>query len=311
MEKSDSKGFLSIEVKAPPIIAGMPSTISLIIRNPFSEPVIIESIQAPSSAPLLPKTTILKERQKEAFDADQQGSSWGRFFSSLNSFLIKEIHLGPLVAEFPHQSGRTINVKMEPNSKLTFKAPLGPDDTVNISNAEKAEVIFDVPDQSFTKTISDDREERVISPQQEDLASFELQTAHWLLVKPKVLELHALIRYRISSETRSQVVPVSLSIQPPVKAIILGTVSGGVLGYLARQLNAGISIEAISIASSIVSLLGIIVMATILAIVLSRQESSKGFVTLEDFYGAFVAGALLGYTGTEYFNHVLDSANGK
>jgi len=229
--------------------------------------------------------------------------------SYLERFSIKEVHFGFFVAQFPRQSGRVINVKMETNSKLVFKTFLGSDDTVNISNAEGAEVIFDTPDQLHIKIPYDDREERIIPPQQEDLASFELQTAHWLLVKPKVLELHALIRYRVGNETRSQVVPVSLSIQPPVTAIILGSVSGGVLGYLARQLNTGIAIETLFITKSLVSLLGIVVMSTILAVVLSRQESSKGFVTLEDFYGAFVVGVLLGYTGTEYFSQVLTSVN--
>jgi hypothetical protein len=89
---------------------------------------------------------------------------------------------------------------------------------------------------------------------------------------------------------------------------VLGTVSGGVLGWLARQLNADLSLETLPVISSILGVLGIIVMATILAIVLSRQESSKGFVTLEDFYGAFVVGAILGYVGAEYFKTVVKSA---
>ena len=47
MTESDSRGLLSIEVKAPPIVAGTAATVSLVIRNPFREVVVIESIQAP------------------------------------------------------------------------------------------------------------------------------------------------------------------------------------------------------------------------------------------------------------------------
>jgi len=60
MNESIFKGLLSVEVKAPPIIAGTTATISLIFRNPFSEAVLIESIQAPSFAPLLPEKTAIK-----------------------------------------------------------------------------------------------------------------------------------------------------------------------------------------------------------------------------------------------------------
>jgi len=199
---------------------------------------------------------------------------------------------------------------MKPQSKLTVKTPFEPNDSVHINHAEGAEVVFDTPDTRADSESSDTAKERIIPPQQEDLASFELKTAHWLLVKPKVLDLYTLIRFRVGDELHSQVVPVTLSVQPPVKSIVLGTVSGGILGWLARQLNKGILPADFSATASAVSVLGVIVMAMILAIVLSRQESSKGFVTLEDFYGAFVVGAILGYTGTQYFEASIKTAVG-
>jgi hypothetical protein len=149
-----SRGLLSVEVKAPTIIAGTSSTVSIIIQNPFPEVVVIESIQAPTSAPLIPE-------RKSAASAAQK------------------------------------------------------------------------------------REERVIAPQQQDLASFEIKTAHWLLVTPKNLELHALIRYPVGDKLRSQTVPVTISIQPPVSAVVLGSISGAVLGYFARVLNAGLDLETV------------------------------------------------------------------
>lgn len=305
MENFEAKGLLSVEVKAPPIVAGTPATVSLIIRNPFSEQVVIESIQAPSSAPLLPSQPGTDE--KPPHGTDKKPGFFESVLSSVAGFQVKEISVGPLTAEFPAPRGRHFHINMEPQSKLTVKTPFGPNDNVHINHAEGAEVVFDTPD---VRTDPDCSKERVIPPHQEDLASFELKTAHWLLVKPKVLDLYALIRFRVGNEPRSQVVPVTVSVQPPVKSIVLGTVSGGILGWLARQLNKGILSTEFSAAASIVSVLGIIVMAMILAIVLSRQESSKGFVTLEDFYGAFVVGAILGYTGTQYFEASIKAAVG-
>jgi hypothetical protein len=305
MERSEVRGLLSVEVKAPPIVAGTSATVSLIIRNPFSEQVVIESIQAPSSAPLLPSQTATGE--KPPHKNHKKPGFLDSFVSAFSEFAVKEISVGPLTAEFPAPRGRHFHINMEPQSKLTVKTPFGPNDNVHINHAEGAEVVFDTSDASVdTNSVK----ERVIPPHQEDLASFELKTAHWLFVKPKVLDLYALIIFRVGDKPHSQVVPVTLSVQPPVKSIVLGAVSGGILGWLARQLNMGILSSNFSVAASIVSVLGIIVMATILAIVLSRQESSKGFVTLEDFYGAFVVGAILGYTGTQYFEASIKAAAG-
>jgi hypothetical protein len=183
--------------------------------------------------------------------------------------------------------------------------------TVKVNSAEGTEVVIDTANSEVDAEVNGDSNERIISPQQEDLASFELKKAHWLLVKPKTLELYALVRFRVGNELRSKVVPVTLSIQPPVKSIVLGTISGGFLGWLARQLNKGVLLPDFTAAASIVSMLGVVVMAMILAIVLSRQESSKGFVTLEDFYGAFVVGAILGYMGTQYFEASIKAVVGK
>ncbi|MBC3383415.1 hypothetical protein [Pseudomonas sp. SWRI179] len=305
MENSKIKGLLSVEVKAPPIVAGTIATVSLIVRNPFSEKVIIESIQAPSSAPLLPSKSVRVESSAGEGNAER---GWiHRLLTGFSNFRVTEISFGSLTAEFPAPRGSNFHINMEPKSKLTVKTPFKPNDNVHINHAEGAEVVFDNPVVEKGASIGADRE---IPPYQEDLASFELQTAHWLFVKPKVLDLYALIKFRVGDEPRSQVVPVTVSVQPPVKSIVLGAVSGGILGWLARQLNNGILSPEFSIAASIVSALGIIVMAMILAIVLSRQESSKGFVTLEDFYGAFVVGAILGYAGTQYFETSLKAVAG-
>lgn len=306
MATPEAKGLLSVEVKAPPIVAGTPATVSLIIRNPFDEAVIIESIQAPSSAPLLPESAGAAAKEP----SDSKKSLSQRLLSAVMGIRIQEIKVGPLTAGFPSESAREFRINLEPQSKLTVKSPFGPNDRVLINSAEGAEVVIDIPQEQSSTGSANSAKERMIPSQQEDLASFELKTAHWLLVKPKVLELYALIRFRVGTEPRSQVVPVTLSVQPPVKSIVLGTLSGGILGWLARQLNKGLVPEGASLAASIISILGIIVMATIISIVLSRQESSKGFVTLEDFYGAFVVGAILGYTGTQYFETALKTAVG-
>jgi len=298
MNEPMSRGLLSIDVKAPTIVAGTATTVSLIIRNPFPEVVVIESIQSPSAAPLLPESNT---------DEIADGKSFvERLGTKVAGLTVRQVTVGPLVAEFPQQRGREFRFDVQPTSRLSIKSPFEPGDKVLINAQEGSDVVYDVPADALEARSEESPAERIIPPQQEDLASFELKTAHWLFVKPKVLELYALIRFRVGGEPRNQVVPVTLSIQPPVKSIVLGSVFGGILGYLARRLTESTA-EAFSVSSTVISALGVIVMATILAIVLSRQEASKGFVTLEDFYGAFVIGAILGYTGSGYFEEALGS----
>lgn len=297
-------GVLSVEIKALPIIAGTRATVTLVLRNPFPEEVIIESIEAPSSEPLLPRAP--RSRFPEADTAQTPSKSLTSVIRNLLSNVsaiggLSEVRLGPLVASFPGAQGRRFNVDLAAKSKLILKSPFGPQDTINIKSADGAHIVFDVPEAAQ----SSQQEARVIPAHQDDIASFELRTAHWLFVTPKVLDLYAVIRYRVGGAHRSQVVPFSVTVRPPLTAIMCGSVAGGILGYFARQLtSASPTFEYVPTA---VSILGIIVMATISSIVLSRQDNAKGFVTLEDFYGAFVVGVLLGYTGTSYFETVLKS----
>lgn len=304
MEETSPKGLLSVAVKAPAVIADRPVTISLVIQNPFDETVTIESIQAPSSSLLAHNP---EASSPGASTPKSEASGIWSFFSSLRKFRIEEVTLGPLVARFPEEEGRSIAVDMKPNSKLTIRQTLGPRDRLSISNAEGAEVILDIPPDEPAVDSPPTSNQRVIPPHQEDIASFELRTAHWLMVKPESFELYALIRYKVGNDLRSQVIPVNLTVQPPVKAIVIGGVSGGVLGFLARQLNAGPILQIDNLGGAMLGLLGIVVMTTIAAMVLSRREASKGFITLEDFYGAFVVGVLIGYFGTEYFEEILSS----
>jgi hypothetical protein len=140
---------------------------------------------------------------------------------------------------------------------------------------------------------------RLIESGQEDIASFEIETADWLFIKPTTVELYAVIKYKIDNQIKSQIVPIVLQIQPPVLSIIIGTVSGGTLGHLVRQLTT-------TDAMMSVSLLAVVIMSLVLAIILAKREDfNKGFITLEDFYGAFFIGTMVGYMGTEYFESIL------
>ena len=290
----DARGALGVQVSALPVIAGTQATVTLIIRNPFPEDIYIESIEAPRSEPLLPRRPV---RNVERAGVSQ----WKTFLEALGrSFAITSVSAGPLVARFPKETGRTFSFDLEQGATLHLRRAFGPMDTVSIKASPEASIFVE---DSEELPPADSASETVLAAYQDDVASFDLRTAHWLFVTPKVLELHAVIRYRIGSIRRSQVVPFSLTVRPPVKALMCGSISGSLLGFLAKQLSKDPS--SLAIVPTAISLAGIAVMAIILSIVLSRQDGSKGFVTLEDFYGAFIVGVLLGYTGSSYFDGIM------
>ena len=52
-------------------------------------------------------------------------------------------------------------------------------------------------------------------------------------------------------------------------------------------------------------------MSLIATIALARKTGTQGFITVEDFFGGFVVGALIGYGGSEYFEKaIMPSAGG-
>jgi hypothetical protein len=46
-------------------------------------------------------------------------------------------------------------------------------------------------------------------------------------------------------------------------------------------------------------------MSGIAAVSLSRRGSTQAFVTVEDFFGAFFVGSLIGYGGIAYFEKAI------
>jgi hypothetical protein len=46
-------------------------------------------------------------------------------------------------------------------------------------------------------------------------------------------------------------------------------------------------------------------MSAIATVALSRKSGTQNFITVEDFFGGFVIGVLVGYQGTSYFQNII------
>lgn len=146
----------------------------------------------------------------------------------------------------------------------------------------------------------------VVPGGQDDVVSIDIVTNRWLFVTPRSMDVHAVLRYKVNGKSCSQVIPFQILIRPPLQSVMYGSVSGAVSGYVVRAFNVRPeTFEWATTLALIPGLIGIVGMALIIGMVLSHKESAKGFVTLEDFFGAFVVGVLLGAAGPSFYESVL------
>jgi H+/Cl- antiporter ClcA len=110
----------------------------------------------------------------------------------------------------------------------------------------------------------------------------------------------------------TQVVTSGLDVRPPLRSVVIGSILGALLGAVARftqqisQASGDVFKFAIDHASvEIVQLLGAAIMGTIAAVALSRKSGAQSFITVEDFFGGFVIGVLIGYQGASYFDTIV------
>lgn len=286
-----ASSFGKLDVSIPESIyeAGKSSTVSIIIRNPFDTPVEIIDIQGPKS----PHLHQVSKKNELIGEKNNTPAVQNSFTKILQQIVISEVSFGGVRFDFP-KSNITINIKAEEKSTVEFDKPINNFETINI-HAEKDAIVKIMPDAA--QKITEDHP-KIIESHCEIVAYFDVSTAGWLFFTPTRQNLNTQITYKISGVEKTQVVSSGFDIKPPLKSMIIGSIIGGVLGNLAKIFNATAfpswNILALSIGASVL-------MSLIATISLSRKTGSQGFITVEDFFGGFVIGALIGYGGHEYF----------
>ena len=149
---------------------------------------------------------------------------------------------------------------------------------------------------------SEERKTITIEPHCETLAYLEISTVGWLFFTPTRRSLNTLIKYRVNNKEKTQIVASEFDVRPPLLSMIIGSILGSILGTLAKVLNKA---QALEWQPLTVSLGAATVMSLIATIALSRKTGTQGFITVEDFFGGFVVGALIGYGGSAYFERTI------
>ena len=302
-------GKLEVTIPEETHTAGSPSVVRVVIHNPFPVEVEILEVLAPQSSLVRRVKNSQESQRREIAKEDDSGRSYfsfskesfgswaGSLLSGLATSSVSIAGMG-ISAEFPSKV-RRFALNAEPGSEVKIERDLSDFDDVVINSSESSKVTIAAPKDNFTALAP---ETHKIQPHCDKVAYFSIMSNGWLFFTPQRINLSTEIRYRISGEERTQVVTSYFDIKPPLSAMIIGSLIGGCLGSAARLLTNGAAIDT---QSAIVTIGASIIMSLIAAIALSRKSGTQGFITVEDFFGAFVIGALIGYGGSEYFDKAI------
>ena len=304
-EVIDIYGRLDVTVPEAVYEAGRVSTVAILLRNPFNKPVEILEVQGPRSSHL---SEVIKGIQSDKVNEDSNEKNGRAATSWFNSFLnlltakikVTEVRFGAITAEFPTSaSNKQLNIRASGKSNIEIDTELDEYDEVNVRVADEATVKFSPKIRSLA---IDERKSITIEPHCEAVAYFQITTVGWPFFTPTRKSLYTLVKYRVDGKEKTQVVTSEFDVRPPLLSMVIGSLFGSLLGTTAKVLNSSQTLEwqpiLVSIGSSAV-------MSLIATIALSRKTGTQGFITVEDFFGGFVVGALIGYGGSTYFEKAL------
>jgi len=301
---ASSYGRLDASVPEGVYEAGKISTVRIVIRNPFDVPVEILDIQGPRSSHL----RHVRPPANGTCDAEEQEGKdglWKRITRMLGSvgaaaagIAVSEVRFGGVHAVFPERR-KSLNISAQPQSEIDIIEDLDLYDSVNVSADEGSKV--------FIKPRSPESQEgsaasTIVQPHCETVAYFEISSTGWLFFSPMRQSLSTKITYVVDGQERTQVVTSEFEIKPPLASMVAGSICGAFLGALAKELTTQ---PLSSWQSMAVSVGGAVVMSLIATVALARKTGAQGFITVEDFFGGFVVGALIGYGGKEYFENAI------
>jgi hypothetical protein len=304
-------GRLDAEIVDDSFEAGRVNTTRLIIKNPFGELVRILEI-------LPPKASTLREisgirdlgRHKNERANDGAWKSFGQFVSdiltSIGRVSFRFFGLGSADIQFGEvgeSESKSIAIQSKENSIIKFDQALPAFTKLSIQAEPGSSITIAGTPVSNSDAVNQ-FEPVQIAPHCEVVQYFPFKTSGWLMFKPTKLHISVQIRYEINSEERSQVVGASLDVKPPLSAMVIGSLTGSVLGTTARISTQPITFDPKAV---FITYFSAIVMSLIATILLSRKTGAQGFITVEDFFGAFVVGTLIGYTGSSYFSSIMQS----
>ncbi|SEP00474.1 hypothetical protein SAMN02799625_04433 [Methylobacterium sp. UNC300MFChir4.1] len=306
-------GRLDASVDDETYEAGSGNIVVITIKNPFNVPVRIIELKEPRSSNLKSSTQNTVAPSIIRGSSSQFASGLKHAFGSVVGY---SIGFGGLKAEFTSQKkSSSLEINADGDSTVdigSIGATLDQYSNVRVNASGAAKIIATAP-----SSYPDKLDNIIIQPHCEINAYLDIYTRGWLFFKPTKLKLKSELHYCLGSDNTefTQVLSLNFDARPPLRSIIIGSIIGAALGWIARfvKLFSEIPTDILQISAKEFIYLGVmlggsVVMSIISAMALSRKTGAQGFITVEDFFGGFVIGALVGYQGTAYFENLLTQA---
>jgi hypothetical protein len=292
---------LDVNIRDNDYVAGKSNITAIVIRNTYPNHVRIISVTARhSSLNALTNDAVYRG----SFDKEPQRKS-------RNTFKFRVPFFGSAF-EWRHDSSHEpsspepLYITAEDGAKLVLNSDVPVDREVYVTAKPGSEVVMaERREQQRTQSRSVD-----VSPSSEIVSEYTWSTTSSLLFIPSRIGIDIEIQYSIQQEIRSQVVSSVFDIKPPIQSVVFGGIAGGFVGTLARTFTES---DAPNIDTRFfIKLIGSCLLSIMAVVSLSRKSGSQSFITVEDFFGAFVLGSLIGYQGTSFFEKtVIDPKSAK
>lgn len=338
---------LSVDLSVPEVYSGTEFTLYLHVKNPFSQPVWIKSVElslpvqlsalepdrktqgSSKNSGLADEVTInvIRERQAEIGRLRGLAATDSTTDSEREKFLVRARELeGEVRADLASLSG-ALSLASTGDSNVTLNDFGAANTTVHAAGDSNVTI------NSYKGSrVGEDRRVRLVGsipagaalqPGSTDVWTIRLESKKTPFFIPAKFKLQLTVIYGLEAqpaddrahdedkrELYSNTTPFTVQVRAALWSVILGSVFGGVIGSIARSLQGEGGAVAFS-GPHANSTIGALLLAAILsgaAVLFSaRKSDTQSFVTVEDFWGGLLVGFLIGYSGTAAFAKITNT----
>jgi hypothetical protein len=291
---------LTPSLSSPQVTAGTDFSIFVTIQNPFDVPVTLYDVRTHLPVELLDVNRARLNSVLRAGEDGQRKDWWGigEWLRSRRALIRSQSGVATAVGTgfSPETVAELIKTQVNITGDITAGTTIA-GMVLNFPENPSSEEL-----DSVFRRVLDLREGLVpvrLQPGDQIIRQFRLRTRHWLFFAPLTHTFQIQANFSVDGADHNCTVAYPVTIRAQLSAIILGGITGAIVGGLLRVLTQpatnpgpGNAAKAILIA----------VLATLAVVVgFARKSSSQSFVSVEDFWGGGLIGVSVGFIGYEQF----------
>nr|WP_294866373.1 hypothetical protein [uncultured Pseudogulbenkiania sp.] len=141
--------------------------------------------------------------------------------------------------------------------------------------------------------------------------SFSSYVRRWLFASGGELVFPGQVKYRYKDEIHYHTFEVRFTLRPPLLANGIGSIVGSIAGPIAKGLRDQGPTFFSSIGITFIAGVTLTAILSLVAVIYSSRKTGEAqpIITVEDFWGGFLVGFLIGFTGNELFGKIVPIPN--